>query len=116
MNQVTHAWSPRWDERLTQRVRSLGYASLAEFLAAMPARPYTEVAAFLGPTVAPIQLVAAQFHEAKSKGSLREAAKDSLCRNIVEQFPDGWGAGVNSDWRIIKALSGWSAELIATGG
>jgi hypothetical protein len=80
----------------------------------IPARPYEEAANWLG-QFAPIQLIAIQFREAKSLGLVREAAMDSLSRNLVEQLPHGWGSCDNADWQAIKALSSWSSEIQVTG-
>jgi hypothetical protein len=110
MIETQSTWSPDWPDRVGSAIRSLGFANLTDFLASMPARPYGEIANHLG-QVAPIQVIAVQFREAKSAGRVREAAKDSLCRNLVEQLPDGWGIGDNADWQSVRALSSWSSEI-----
>jgi hypothetical protein len=107
-------WSPDWADRIAGAIQSLGFSSLTELLASMPARPYGEIAGHLGKVV-PIQVIAIQFREAKLAGGVREAAKDSLCRNFVEQLPHGWGVGENADWQSVKALSSWSSEIQVTG-
>ena len=48
-------WSPDWADRIAGAIQSLGFASLTEFLASMPARPYGEIAGHLGKVV-PIQV------------------------------------------------------------
>jgi hypothetical protein len=107
-------WSPDWVGRIDNAIRSLGFVSLTEFLASMPSQPYGEIAKRLG-QIAPIQIIAVQFLEAKSARRVREAAKDSLCRNLVEQLPEGWGVGANAEWQTARALSSWSSEIQVTG-
>jgi hypothetical protein len=114
-SEFPHTWSPAWGANILTAARSLGFETLTAFLGSLPSRTYSEVADRLGKQVAPIQIIAIQFSEAKAKGTVRAAAMDCLSRNIVEQLPDGWGKGTNSDWRAIKALSNWSSEVIATG-
>ena len=89
-------WPPDWADRITGAIQSLGFASLTEFLASMPARHYGEIAGRLGKVV-PIQVIAIQFRDAKLAGGVRETAKDSLCRNLMEQLPHGRGVGENAD-------------------
>ena len=114
MIQTLSTWSPDWGDRIDYAIRTLGFASLTDFLASMPTRPYSEVARLLG-QIAPIQIVAVQFQEAKSAGRVRAAAKDSLCRNLLEQLPDGWGVGKNAEWQAVRALSSWSSDIQVTG-
>jgi hypothetical protein len=114
MTESSHSWSPDWIERLRKEVLALGFADLTQLLASMPARPYSEVANYLG-QIAPIQLIAVQFREAKAAARLRDAVKDSLCRNLAEQLPGGWGVGEKSEWQVVRALSGWSSEIQVTG-
>jgi hypothetical protein len=113
--QTTRTWSSGWKANIALRLRDLGYASLTDLLTVMPCQSYADIAERLGPNVAPIQVIAIQFEEAKSTLSVRQAAKDSLCRNINEQLPHGWGRGRDSNWNSIMALSGCSSEIIATG-
>jgi hypothetical protein len=114
MLETQSTWSPNWSGRIRNTVRSLGFANLTECLASMPSQPYGEIARRLG-NVAPIQIIALQFQEAKSSGRLREAAMDSLCRNLVEQLPEGWGVGENAEWQSVRALSSWTSEVQVTG-
>jgi hypothetical protein len=115
MATTQHNWSWDWANRIENRARAIGYASLSELLADVPGEPYADVAKRLG-DVAPIQVLAVQLREAKLTGRVRDAAKDSLVRNLVEQLPNGWGIGDNSDWQSVRALSSWSSELAVTGG
>lgn len=108
-------WSTNWDDLISHRLKEAGYGSIGQLLAEMPSRPYSEVAQRLDDSIAPIQILRTQYKEAKAAGEMRTAAMDSLCRNIVEEFPGGWGIGDNPDWQLISALSGWSSEIIVTG-
>jgi hypothetical protein len=98
------------------RVGELGFPSIAAYLESMPSATYEDIARSLHTEIAPIQVIKAQFEEATRTGALRNAAKDSLCRSIIERFPHGWNSGDSYKWTIVKALSGWSSEIIATGG
>lgn len=89
---------------------------MSEFLEAVPAMPYGEVSKRLDPNVAPVQVISLQFREARSDGSIRNAAKDNLCRNILGRFPGGWGIGERPEWQEARALASWSSDVIATGG
>jgi hypothetical protein len=115
MNELQHNWSPDWKGRISDSVQVLGFSNLTDLLAAMPSRPYGDIATLLG-NFAPIQIISVQFQEAKLAGKVRDAAKDSLCRNLVEKLPKGWGNGENSEWKSVMALSGWSSEIQVTGG
>ena len=114
MTETHHKWSPDWVDRLGKKIQAFGYANVTDHLADMPGRPYGEIAERLGGVV-PIQIISVQIREAKLAGRVREAAKDSLVRNLAEQLPNGWGAGENSDWQSVRALSSWSSELQVTG-
>lgn len=107
-------WSQESLGRIDQAIQTLGFANLSQFLALVPARPYGEISKQLG-DVAPIQIIAVQFQEAKAAGRIRDAAKDSLCRNLVEQLPNGWQKGENADWQTVRALSSWTSEIQVTG-
>lgn len=115
MDNSQHIWHPSWPERLLEKVRATGFQDVSELLASMPARPYEDVASLLGTNVAPIQIISVQFDEARADNSIRHAAIDSLCRNICEKLPLGWGRGENSDFRSGLALSRWITEIEVSG-
>src|SRR5262249_16186394 len=110
-----HTWSPDWQDRLLDRVRSLGYSKISVLLAAMPSRPYVEIARRLGSNVPPIQVLAVQFREAKAEGTVREAAKDSLAPRITDELPGGWGIGENAEYRMASALADWASSVTVSG-
>lgn len=87
---------------------------MIQFLESMPCQPYAVVAGRLGASVAPIQVILQQFKEAKIRNRVRDAAKDCLIRNIIEEFPNGSGGG-NFSWKLISALSSWQSEVTVTG-
>ena len=111
----SHPWSSSWLSRLRELLSDAGFESVSALLASIPGRPYREVARVLDESVAPIQLIAAAYAEAKTEGTVREIAQDGLCRNIVEKCESGWGVGENAEWKTIKALSGWCSEVVTTG-
>lgn len=114
MTDAHHPWSPDWPDQVESKARALGFANLTELLAGMPARPYGEVANRLG--VVPMQVLAVQYREAGLTGRIRDAAKDSLARNLVQKLPNGWGMGEDADWQAVHALSSWSSGIQVTGG
>ncbi|MBS0261518.1 MAG: hypothetical protein JSS02_06130 [Planctomycetes bacterium] len=114
LSESQNVWSPGWTDRIHTSVRSLGFADLTQLLDSMPAAPYSEVAHHLG-KFAPIQIVAVQFKEARLANRVRDAAKDSLSRNLNEQLPGGWGSGNNADFKQASALANWFSELTVTG-
>lgn len=114
MTEPQTVWSKEWANRICDSVKALGFSSLTDLLASLPGCPYSDIANRLG-EIAPIQVIALQFREAKLAGTVREAAKDGLCRNLVEQLPNGWGSGEKSEWQSIRALSAWSSEIQVTG-
>lgn len=115
MTQQSHPFAPGWADRISEKAKSLGFGSLCDFLANVPSVPYKEVARRLGVAVAPLQIVSVQFRESRTQKRVREAAKDCLCRNIVQELPDGWGTGANANWQSILALSSWSSSIEVTG-
>jgi hypothetical protein len=114
MKEVPHVWLPNWNNRVFQAVRELGFPSLTAYLATVPSVTYDELAKRLG-NFAPVQIVDAQFEEARALNCVRAAAMDSLCRELAEELPEGWGIGEDADWQSVHALSSWSSEITVTG-
>lgn len=86
-----HGLDPGWQGRLRARLREMGYATMEAWLADNPGLTYIELAERLGNEVAvPAGIVRIQFEEAKARGRLREAAMDSLPREIKDRLPSGW--------------------------
>jgi hypothetical protein len=109
-----HPWAPNWESRIVWEAQSLGFADLTDLLASMPAKTYNEVASRFE-NAAPIQIIAVQFMEAKAVDRVRDAAKGSLCRNVAEKLPKGWGIGKEAKFDSNLALSRWSTEIVVTG-
>lgn len=112
---LARMWLPGWKDRFKAMLAARGYATVGEFLNDCPCRPYDEVVASLDKEFAQVQIVSCQFEEARRDGTVLNALKDSLCRHIVEQFPDGWGIGDNVDYRRASALASWGSESRITG-
>ena len=83
-------WSPDWADRIAGAIQSLGFSSLTELLASMPARPYGEIAGHLGKVV-PIQVIAIQFREAKLAGGVREFFPERTSSGMQTKNP--WLSG-----------------------
>ena len=115
-NNEPHTWHPDWQNGVVRAAQAKGFNTLISFLASMPNRPYADVAAALGGHIAPIQIVSVQYQEARSPDALRDAAKDALCRNIVEKLPQGFGTGEDAAFKWVLALTSWGSELQVTGG
>jgi len=113
---VRRVWNDDWAGRILDWCKMRGYGSLSEFLRASPAVSYFELSNSSGLEAAPIQLIAMQFSEARQFGDVRDAARDCLCRSIIEKFPEGWGKGADPEWQRALALSTWSAHVLGAGG
>lgn len=109
-------WAQDWPSNVTQAVQSLGYCDLTDFLQSMPAKPYSAVVATLKSRFAPAQIVSVQYREARQSGTVRNAAKDALCRHIVKRLPEGWSQKENAEYERVSALVDWSTEMQVTGG
>lgn len=97
-------WTADWATRLRARVRDHGAETISDFLKMHPAVPYTEVVKRLAPWVAAMQLSRLQMEEARDQGTLREAAMDSLARNLNE-LPEGWVADSVTESRAAGAAA-----------
>ena len=104
-----------WPDRVGRLVRAMGYPDLQSLLAARPAATYEEVANEIGHDVAPIQVFVVQFKEAKLANAVREAAMDALAREVMDEFPEGWGIAERADYRRASALGNWISSIIVSG-
>lgn len=103
-------------DEISERVLTLGYSNLVEFLEARPGSSYEEIAAELG-CGAPIQVLSLHYRQAKAQGKLRWAARDSLVRTLRSGLPTGWSSDEPGrlGWPENRALSGWCSEILVTG-
>jgi len=114
MSEAVHKWAHNFEDRVVAAAVKLGFSKLAEFLASVPGVPYCIAAHRLG-GFPPIQVVVAQFREARQCGTVREAAQDSLVREIAEFLPNGWGIATNTEFQRARALASWSSSVKVTG-
>lgn len=104
-------WKGDWKRRLAERIAALGFQSLDHFLESRPHRTYEELASELGGDVAAIQLSSSQFAQANLIGRLREAAQDSLTRELWARLRRGWPSSTD-DWeRRAAAFAAWVSHI-----
>ena len=108
MNQT---WKGDWKSRLAARLPALGYGTLQQLLEKNPAISYVRLAEMLGDDVAALQLVWTQFEAAKSQGTIRQAAKDSLAREINGHIKRGWATVRHADFRRAHAFAAWCGPV-----
>jgi hypothetical protein len=105
------AWEGSWRNRLRDRLRSFGCATVSELLEQHPGVPYLEIARRLGEDVAPVQLEWTQMEEARRSNAIRQAAMDSLARDIRGHLSDGWKASSSDDSQTVLAIVWWMIRL-----
>src|SRR5262245_18824173 len=99
---------PEAEKRIVDRVTALGFASLADYIAARIGVPYTDLADELGDNVLGMHVAALQMRDARDR---RAAAADALVRALRQVLPNGWDRtdatepGVD---REFVTVSGWS--------
>jgi hypothetical protein len=111
MQHVAPSWSENWQQRVVARLRSLGCVGVVEYLARFPGEPYVSVAKSLGDDIAALQLEWLHLKEAAEKRELRQAAKDSLARDLNRYLPDGWRHGAKGDFDTSSAFAVWATRL-----
>ena len=115
MSETTkHAWGDRWPDSLKAAVNTLGFSSILDLLRENEGVTYRDLGERLG-GIPPIQLIALAFQEANERQELKYILIDSLCRNIVEKCPGGWGTGDNPDSDKRLALAAWMTRVTSTG-
>jgi hypothetical protein len=106
------AWEGNWAERIGERVRAKGFASLLEFSEARPTATFLELADELGEEdVAAVQIEWVLKDEALERNSFARFARASLVRTIYEQLPQGWGIGKKADFRRAGVYADWRGTL-----
>ena len=107
-------WTADWPKRVLSRLRIQGFETVRDFLKRYPAKPYTHLVKMIAPWVAAMQLTRLQMEEALREGRLRDAAMDSLTRNLNE-LPDGWVPDGETESRAAAAAA-HSTTLIVIDG
>lgn len=106
------AWEGNWVERIAERVRAKGFASLLDFSEARPTATFLELADELGEEdVAAVQLEWLLKEEALAKKRFGRFARASLVRSIYEQLPQGWGVGEKVDFRRAGVYADWRGTI-----
>lgn len=111
MGDAEQVWAADWRERILSRIRSSGFTTATAFLAHYPADSYISAAARLGDDVAALQLEWLQFDEANSEIEIRQAAMDSLVRELNYQLPMGWRHGAKDDFETASAYADWVVRI-----
>lgn len=104
------AWQGNWKTRILNRLEGRGVNTLTEYLNQKPTLSYIEIANDLGKDdVAAFHVEWLHFEEAIKNDRFRDAAIDSLLRDIFHHLPNGWKrdaagefdtAGVWADWVV----------------
>lgn len=106
------AWQGNWKQRLLDHLHARGVASLTDFLRQKPAIPYLEIADILGQEdVTAFQVEWLHFEEAIKQGKFREAAIDSLVREISHHLPNGWKVEAIGDFNTAGVWADWIVRL-----
>jgi hypothetical protein len=111
MTDGNNVWSGSWRDKILSRVRACGFETATAYLAQYPADSYIAAAARLGDDVAALQLEWMQFDEAKNEVDIRQAAKDSLVRELNYQLPNGWRRGAKNDFETASAYADWIVRI-----
>ncbi len=121
MNGTLTAWSGNWRDRIRQRLRDAGFATIHQYLREFPGATYLELSDRLGCTIkgggkdiAATQLQRIQFEEISSTCELRDAAMDALVRLLRQHLKKGWNLGGHAEFNRAGAKVDW-VSLVATG-
>ena len=111
----TRAWRGDWYERLKERVRSYGFATVTEFADTQPTASLLTLTGQLAEErdIAALQIQKLLIDEAEATGTMERCAKSLLVRNLREELPGGWPAEWNHDvtMRRASAYGEWAAAL-----
>jgi hypothetical protein len=109
---MSAAWQGDWNNRILDRLRAQHFSTLLEYLRQKPALPYLEVADILGiDDVAAIHVEWLHFEEAIKHSQFREAAIDSLVREISHHLPGGWKEETKGDFDTASVWADWIVRL-----
>ncbi len=110
----TTPWQGDWKARLQEKLKTLGFSSLEEFLNAYPGLGYVSLAKHLGDAnVAAMQLYGEQLRRGSVLNNLRFVAMDCLVRFLNEYIPRGWKNGRHFQHRSASAFASWSTSIAA---
>lgn len=115
MSLKSSTWTPDWCQRLQEVLRNKGFETLDEFLKRCRGEPYVSVVKRIAPWVVAMQIVRLQMLEAKQSGALREAAMDSLARELKFRLPHGWADDVASESNAAGAFADTGASIVVDG-
>ena len=106
------AWRGNWKKRILDRLQAQGFATLMDYLRQKPTVPYLEIADLLGKDdVAAFHVEWLHFEEAVKQGQFREAAIDSLVREISHHLPNGWKEEAKGDFNTASVWADWIVRL-----
>ena len=111
---MTSPWIGNWYERIKQRARGRGFATVTAFADTQPTASLLELADELGKDdVAAAQLEKVLLHEAEEAGTIERCARSLLVRMIHEELPEGWHKEWNDDTRFRRAgvFSRWVVDM-----
>jgi hypothetical protein len=99
-------------ERIRERVRAKGFASLLDFTETRPTATFLDLANDLGvEDVAAVQIEWLLKDEALERNCFERFARASLVREMYEQLPQGWGIGENVEYRRASVCAKWCRTL-----
>jgi len=109
---MSAAWQGNWKKRILDRLHAQGFSKLTDYLRQRPAVPYSEIADLLGrDEVAAFHVEWLHFEEAVKHGQLRQAAIDSLVREISYHLPNGWKEETKGDFDTASVWADWIVRL-----
>ncbi len=111
MSTIISAWQGDWKKRLLSRVREAGCKTVTEYLAMAPAQPYLRIADRLGKDIAAVQLEVMHFEEANNDNGIRNAAVDSLVREMALYLPNGWKVTTKGDFDTARVYASWIVRI-----
>jgi hypothetical protein len=117
MNEIERAsriWTGNWYQRVAARIRSLGYKDATAFALAFPCEPYVDLVRRLGTDIPAVQFECVQFDEAERCKTIRDAAMDSLIRDLHWHLKSGWEGGTRGYFATSSASVDWLLRLEGT--
>ena len=99
-------------ERIQERVRAKGFASLLDFTETRPRATFLDLANDLGvEDVAAVQIEWLLKDEALNRNCFERFARATLVREMYDELPQGWGVGEKADFRRAGVYAGWCDTL-----